>query len=72
MSEMVWSLHLRMDPNDYDGVQRALAELCVRLADDGVLDGWTVMCPSLVRERQHGIVASSRSKDALLAAEGSG
>jgi len=70
--DMRWELAVRMHPNNYAYVQRALAELCVDLADQDVLDGWAIKCPNLAREQQDGMTISSVSKDELLATEGSG
>jgi len=78
--DMRWELALRMHPNNYAYVQRALAELCVDLADQDVLDGWAIKCPHSVfnnlldevENKQDGMTIRSVSKDELLAAEGSG
>ena len=69
--DMRWELALRMHPNNYAYVQRVLAELCVDLAKQDVLDGWAIRCPHSERGKPSMIV-SSVSKDELLAAEGSG
>ena len=78
--DMRWELEVKMHPNNYAYVQRALAELCVDLADKDVLDGWAIKCPRSVfnnlldgiEEEQNGMTIRSVSKDELLAAEGSG
>ena len=73
--DMKWELEVKMHPNNYAYMQRVLAELCVDLANQDVLDGWAVKCPNLAREKQDGLVVQSvpvRVIDELLAAEGSG
>ena len=73
--DMRWELALRMHPNNYAYVQRVLAELCVDLANQDVLDGWAIKCPNLAKEKQDGLVVQSvpvRVIDELLAAQGSG
>ena len=73
--DMRWELAVKMHPNNYAYMQRVLAELCVDLANQDVLDGWAVKCPNLAREKQDGLVVQSvpvRVIDELLAAEGSG
>ncbi len=69
--DMKWELALKMHPNNYAYVQRVLAELCVDLADQDVLDGWAIRCPNSERGKPS-MTVSSVSKEELLAAEGSG
>ena len=73
--DMKWELEVKMHPNNYAYMQRVLAELCVDLANQDVLDGWAIKCPNLAREKQDGLVVQSvpvRVIDELLAAQGSG
>ena len=62
--DMRWELAVKMHPNNYAYVQRALAELCVDLANRDVLDGWAIRCPNLAREKPRHNYASHMA-DAL-------
>ena len=70
--DMKWELALKMHPNNYAYVQRALAQLCVEWSHKDVLAGWAIKCPNLVREEMDGLTVRSVSKEELLAAEGRG